>query len=66
MQIVDLQIMNLFGVLGSREFTIESFYFDDDIELWDIILKRQVNGNQSSYRMTIDNDTGELYSFEKR
>jgi len=65
-EIVDMQLLNLFGILGSREFTIDGFHFDNVAEMWDIMLTRQLNGNQSTYRMTIDNDTGELFSFEKR
>lgn len=56
-------LRTLFGVLGSQEFTIDRFDYDDGAELWDIKLIRTVNGRRLSYEMSIDNHTGELASF---
>lgn len=65
-EIVERELTNLFGFLGSREFTIQGFGFDDDAELWDVTLERRINRKIILYRMTIDNDTGQLYGFYRR
>jgi len=65
-EIVQTTLRVLFGVLGSQEFTIEGFDFDNDAELWDVMLERRVNRKTIVYRMTIDNITGEMVSFHRR
>lgn len=65
-QIVRRELRVLFGVLGSQEFTIEGFDFDNDAELWDVMLERRVDRKTIVYRMTIDNTTGEIVSFHRR
>lgn len=62
-EIVNGYIRSLFGTLGSQEFTIGRFDFDDDSEYWDVKLLRIVNGKKLKYEMSIDNHTGELHSF---
>lgn len=64
-EILERALITLFGVLGSREFTINGFTYDNSAELWDITLTRRINRKQLTYRMTIDNITGEMISFRK-
>jgi len=65
-EIVQTALGTLFGVLGSQEFTIEGFDYDNDAELWDVTLERRVNRKTIIYRITIDNHTGEVVSFHRR
>lgn len=65
-EIVEEVLRILFGVLGSREFTIEGFDYDNDVEIWDVTLTRRINRKRLTYRMTIDNITGDLISFHRR
>lgn len=65
-EIVEEALRVLFGVLGSREFTIEGFDYDNDAEVWDVTLTRRINRKQLTYRMTIDNITGDVISFHRR
>jgi len=62
-ELVNNYLRRLFGVLGSQEFVIDSFYHDDNAELWDIKLIRTVDRKTIRYEMSIDNHTGELVSF---
>ncbi|HML02978.1 MAG TPA: hypothetical protein VK487_06355 [Candidatus Bathyarchaeia archaeon] len=64
--IVNRYLRVLYGTLGSQEFSIDRFDFDDNAELWDIKLIRTVHGRKLNYEMSIDNDSGELYSFGRR
>jgi hypothetical protein len=65
-EIVNGYVRSLFGALGSGEFAIDRFDFDDDAEIWDVKLMRTVNGKRLNYEMSIDNHTGELLSFGRR
>lgn len=65
-EIVEAALRTLFGVLCSREFSIEGFDYDNDAEVWDVTLERRINRKMIIYRMTIDNDTGDIVSFHRR
>lgn len=54
-----------FGTLGEREFTMDGFSHDTIAELWDIKLIRRIDGRTFRYDMSIDNNTGQLYSFRR-
>jgi len=62
-QIVRNQLRILFGVMGSQEFMIDRFDYDDAAELWDIKLIRRVDGRNLRYEMSIDNHNGQVMSF---
>lgn len=62
-QIARNHLRILFGVMGSQEFIIDRFDYDDAAELWDIKLIRRVDGRNLRYEMSIDNHTGQLMSF---
>lgn len=66
MEIVEASLRVLFGALGSREFTVEGFDYDDDAEVWDVTLERRINKKILIYRITIDNDSGDIVSFHRR
>ena len=62
-QIVRNHLRILFGVMGSQEFMIDRFDYDDLAELWDVKLIRRVNGRNLRYEISIDNHTGQIMSF---
>ena len=62
-QIARNHLRILFGVMGSQEFIIDRFDYDDAAELWDIKLIRRVDGRNLRYEMSIDNHTGQVMSF---
>lgn len=62
-ELVNNYLRTFFGVLGSQEFTLDRFDYDDSAELWDIKLIRRVDRRNLRYEMTIDNHTGQLMSF---